>query len=130
MSTQTDAVSDAERPAKGIAGADRCGSRCGELAEQLVAQAGERGIALTGPGGLLSGPTKQVLQTALEAELTEHLGRQYGEPSGPGGNVHNGRSAKAVRTEIGDVRIQVPRDRHGSFEPVLVPVDQANMLAD
>src|SRR3954468_13437645 len=46
------------------------------LAEQLVAQARDEGISLTGPGGLLSGFTSRVLQTALEAELTEHLGHE------------------------------------------------------
>ncbi|NLT55121.1 MAG: hypothetical protein GXX79_11310 [Actinomycetales bacterium] len=92
-----------------------------ELAEQLVVSAREQGIALTGPDGLLTGLTRQVLQTALEAEMTEHLGHEHGGMPGPGGNVRNGHSAKTVRTEIGDVRIQVPRDREGSFEPVLVP---------
>ena len=47
------------------------------LAEQLVAQARSRGIALTGPGGLLTGFTKQVLETALNAELAEHLGMSW-----------------------------------------------------
>jgi transposase-like protein len=91
------------------------------LAEQLVAAARSQGIALTGPGGLLSGLTKQVLETALEAELTEHLGHEHGGVPGPGRNIRNGHSAKTVRTEIGDVRIKVPRDRTGSFEPVVVP---------
>jgi transposase-like protein len=109
--------------------AGRCGSRCGELAEHLVAQAGERGIALTGPGGLLSGLTKQVLQTALEAELTEYLGHQYGEPRGPGGNVRNGRSAKTLRTRDRGCADPGPSGPARSFEPVLVPVDQASMLA-
>ena len=45
-----------------------------QLAEQLLAQAKAQGMSLVGPGGLLSGLTKQVLETALEAELTEHLG--------------------------------------------------------
>jgi putative transposase len=49
------------------------------LAEQLVARARSQGVALTGPGGLLTGLTKQVLETALEAELTEHLGHEHGE---------------------------------------------------
>lgn len=56
-----------------------------DLAEQLVEQARASGIALTGPDGLLSGLTRQVLQTALEAELTEHLGHEHGGVPGPGG---------------------------------------------
>jgi putative transposase len=114
MSTQTDVVSD------DAAGGELPAVPEG-LAEQLVAQAREQGIALTGPGGLLTGLTKQVLETALDAEMTEHLGHERGGVPGPGGNVRNGRSAKTVRTEIGDVRIEVPRDRAGSFEPVMVP---------
>jgi putative transposase len=117
MSNQNEPMSDGARSA----GGKGLSSVPAELAEQLVAQAREQGIALTGPGGLLSGLTRQVLQTALEAELTEHLGHEHGGVAGPGGNVRNGHSAKTLRTEIGDVQIQVPRDRAGSFEPVMVP---------
>jgi putative transposase len=124
MSTQTGAMPEPDQVAAGRPVRSRRQSASADLdavAEQLVAQAREQGVALTGPGGLLSGLTKQVLQTALEAELTEHLGHEHGEPPGPGGNIRNGYSAKTVRTEIGDVAIQVPRDRQGSFEPMLVP---------
>jgi putative transposase len=85
-------------------------------------------VALTGPGGLLTGLTRQVLQTALEAEMTDHLGHHHGgTPAGE--NVRNGHSPKTVRTEIGPVAVKVPRDRAGTFEPALVPVDQASMPA-
>jgi transposase-like protein len=91
-----------------------------ELAEQLLAQAKEQGVSLVGPGGLLSGLTKQVLESALEAELTEHLGHEHGEtPSGS--NIRNGTRSKTVLTQIGSVQIEVPRDRDGSFDPVIVP---------
>lgn len=90
------------------------------LAELLLAQAKEQGISLVGPGGLLSGLTKQVLETALEAELTEHLGHEHGQTP-VGANVRNGTRPKTVLTEIGPVQIEVPRDRDGSFEPVIVP---------
>ena len=53
-----------------------------QLAEQLLAQAKAQGMSLVGPGGLLSGLTKQVLETALEAELTEHLGHEHDETDG------------------------------------------------
>jgi transposase-like protein len=69
---------------------------------------------------LLTGLTKRVLESALDVELTEHLGHAAGQPAGPGGNVRNGYTPKTVRTEIGDVRVQVPRDRAGSFDPVIV----------
>jgi putative transposase len=115
MSTQTDAVPD-------HAAGDESPVAVPEgLAEQLVDAARAQGIALTGPGGLLTGLTKQVLETALDAEMTEHLGHEHGGVPGAGGNIRNGYSAKTVRTEIGDVRIQVPRDRAGVFEPVMVP---------
>ena len=91
-----------------------------QLAEQLLAQAKAQGMSLAGPGGLLSGLTKQVLETALEAELTEHLGHEHG--AAPlGTNMRNGTRSKTVLTEIGPVEIEVPRDRDGSFMPVIVP---------
>jgi putative transposase len=67
------------------------------LAEQLVARARTQGVELTGPGGLLTGLTRQVLEAALGAELDEHLGHERGERSWTG-NVRNGSSAKTVRT--------------------------------
>jgi putative transposase len=90
------------------------------LAEQLVARARTQGVELTGPGGLLTGLTRQVLEAALGAELDEHLGHERGERSGTG-NVRNGSSAKTVRTDVGEVRIGVPRDRAGTFTPTVVP---------
>ena len=65
------------------------------LAEQLVATAKAQGLALTGPGGLLTGLTKQVLETALEVEMSEHLGHDRGERS-TSGNMRNGSSAKTA----------------------------------
>ena len=86
------------------------------LAGQLArrARAGEP-VTLTGPGGLLSGIIGQVLQAGLAAELDAHL-------DGDGeGNRRNGSSVKTLNTEAGPVRLAVPRDRAGSFDPVLVP---------
>jgi putative transposase len=90
------------------------------LADQLVAAARDQGVELTGPGGLLTGLTKQVLETALDAELSEHLGHDRGERSGSG-NVRNGATSKTVRTDVGEVRITVPRDRASTFRPAVVP---------
>ncbi|MDQ0577156.1 transposase-like protein [Agromyces albus] len=82
------------------------------LAEQLVAQAQAQGIELTGPDGLLTGLTRQMLQSALEAELSDHLSYDRYAPAGRGsGNSRNGSSPKTVRTEIGEVTVQVPRAR-------------------
>ena len=91
------------------------------LAEELVAQARAQGVDLVGPGGLLAGLTKRVLETALEAELTDHLGYEAHEAAGRnGGNSRNGRRAKTVLTDLGPVEIDVPRDRDGNFEPAIV----------
>jgi len=91
-----------------------------DLAERLLAQAKEQGVSLVGPGGLLNQLTKKVLETALEAELTEHLGHEHGGVP-MAANMRNGTRSKTVLTEIGPVEIGVPRDREGSFEPVIVP---------
>lgn len=87
------------------------------LAGQLAEHASAGGpVTLTGPGGLLTGIIGQVLQAGLAAELDAHLG------AGDGGvNRRNGSSAKTLNTEVGPVRLAVPRDREGSFDPVLVP---------
>ena len=74
---------------------------------------------LTGPGGLLTGVIGQVLQAGLAAELGAHL-EDAGAGDG-GGNRRNGSSAKTLHTEVGPVRLAVPRDRDGSFVPALVP---------
>ena len=92
------------------------------LAEELVASATERGIALTGDGGLLTALTRQVLQSALEAEMAAHLGYDKGDPAGRNlGNSRNGSTPKTVTTEIGKVTVEVPLDGAGTFAPVIVP---------
>jgi transposase-like protein len=92
-----------------------------QLAQQLVDSARQDGVELVGPGGLLTGLTKTVLETALEAELDEHLGYDKHAVEGrDGGNSRNGTRPKTVLTEIGPVQIEVPRDRDGSFDPQLV----------
>src|ERR1700754_3165299 len=92
-----------------------------QLAEQLLAQAKEQGVELVGPDGLLNQLTKNVLETALDAEMTEHLGYDKHDPVGRGsGNSRNGTRAKTVFTEIGPVEIEVPRDTNSSFDPQIV----------
>lgn len=93
-----------------------------EWAEELVARARAEGVDLTGEGGLLTGLIRQVLQTGLEVELSEHLGYEAYDPAGRGsGNSRNGSYPKTVATEIGEVELRVPRDRNGTFEPATVP---------
>jgi putative transposase len=92
-----------------------------ELARELIRQAREQGVNLVGPGGLLSGLTKKVLDAALDAEMTEHLGYERHAVEGrDGGNSRNGIRTKTVLTDVGEVDVDVPRDREGSFEPKIV----------
>src|SRR6188508_1940988 len=92
-----------------------------QLAEQLLAQAKEQGVELVGPNGLLNQLTKNVLETALDAEMAEHLGYDKHDPAGRGsGNSRNGATGKTVLTDIGAVDLAVPRDRAGTFEPQIV----------
>ena len=98
------------------------------LAEQLVAQAKAQGMDLAGADGLLAQLTKRVLETALEAEMVEHLGYEARDPAGRNGeNSRNGRRAKTVLTGVGPVQVEVPRDRDGSFEPVIVKKRQRKL---
>lgn len=94
-----------------------------EAALTFVRMAKEKGLDLTGPDGLPKQFTKSVLETALDEEMTEHLGRAKHKKSkdGRAANTRNGTTAKTVVTDsVGPVRIEVPRDRDGSFEPVVV----------
>src|SRR5215475_7604855 len=96
-------------------------------AEDLVARAREQGLSLTGPDGLLKQLTKTVLETALNQEMTEHLGyEKHGQPVA--GNVRNGARPKTVLTEsTGEVQVEVPRDRAGTFEPQIVKKRQRRL---
>ena len=76
---------------------------------------------LIGENGLLKQLTKAVVERALHAELTTHLGYEKHSPEGHNsGNSRNGVSAKQLKWDFGEVQIEVPRDRQASFEPKLV----------
>ncbi|WP_406369665.1 transposase [Streptomyces sp. NBC_00647] len=93
-----------------------------EVAGRLLDKADASGLALLGEGGLLTEITKAVLERALEAEMSEHLGYERGDLAGHGsGNSRNGTSPKTVLTDAGAIALAVPRDRNGEFEPRLVP---------
>ncbi|WP_448071871.1 IS256 family transposase [Georgenia yuyongxinii] len=93
-----------------------------ELVDKLLAASGERGVALTGSGGFLPEMIKTVLERGMAAELSDHLGYDKGDPAGRGsGNSRNGFTPKTVSTEIGQVRLDQPRDRAGTFASALVP---------
>jgi putative transposase len=76
---------------------------------------------IVGPGGLLSQLTKRLVERALEVEITDHLGyERHQEPPGGTGNTRNGSTPKRLVTEHGEVPIDTPRDRDGSFSPKIV----------
>ena len=90
------------------------------LLERSKDEAG--GLRLTGEGSVLGELVKAVLERALAAELTAHLGYERLERAGHNsGNSRNGRIGKTVQTSVGPVAVEVPRDRAGTFEPVLIP---------
>src|SRR5258708_15565332 len=99
-----------------------------EPAGELPGQANEQGVELVGPNGLLNQLTKNVLETALDAEMSEHLGYDKHDPAGRGsGNSRNGIRSKSVLTEIGPVDIDVPRDTNSSFDPQIVKKRQRRL---
>ncbi|MBD2760939.1 IS256 family transposase [Yimella sp. cx-573] len=95
----------------------------------MVLQAKDAGVALTGPDGLLKALTKTVIETALDEELSEHLGYDKHAPEGRNrGNSRNGTRTKTVLTDsCGPVEVTVPRDRDGTFEPQLVKKRQRRL---
>jgi putative transposase len=91
-----------------------------ELIDELLAGARTE-EEIVGPGGLLADLTRRLVERALSAELTEHLGYEpHQEPPGGTGNARNGTTPKTLVTEHGRVPINAPRDRNGSFEPRIV----------
>src|SRR6478672_7831559 len=99
-------------------------------AAAMVAEAKARGLELTGPNGLLKLFTKNVLETALGEELTEHLGhaKHQDEAGRESTNVRNGYRSKTVISDaVGEVVIDVPRDREGTFEPQIVKKRQRRL---
>jgi putative transposase len=93
-----------------------------ETLDSLITDAVKSGTPIDGADGLLNELTKAVLERSMAAELTHHLGYENGDPAGRGsGNSRNGSTAKTVNTVNGAVTIDAPRDRNGTFEPVIVP---------
>src|SRR5579872_5740480 len=91
-----------------------------ELVDELLAGA-QTEQEIVGPGGLLAGLTKRLVERAMEVELTDHLGFEpHEEPPGGTGNTRNGSTPKTLVTEHGPVPIDTPRDRNGTFEPRIV----------
>jgi transposase-like protein len=114
MTTET---TSGQEPAAGSVGA--------VTDEQLIAMLVDRargdGLKLTGEGGLLQQLTKRVLESALDGEITDHVGYDKHDPAGRGsGNTRNGSRTKTVLTDVGPVEVRVPRDAAGTFEPQIV----------
>ena len=95
-----------------------------ELIDRLLADY-KKPEDLIGENGLLKQLTKRLVERALEAEMAEHLGHGKNEPvANPRGNTRNGKSKKTLKGEFGELPIEIPRDRDGSFEPQIVPKHQ------
>lgn len=99
-------------------------SRRDELLDELLKEYGGS-AGVTGPDGLLKDMTRAVINRAMNAEMTHHLGYEPGgEPPEGQDNRRNGKTDKTVRTGQGPIAIEVPRDRDGTFEPQLIPKHQ------
>lgn len=86
------------------------------------------GTQIFGANGLVKQITKRLVETALEAEMEEHLGYPKGERGDqPRSNPRNGTSSKRVKTQDGEIELEVPRDRNGTFQPQLVKKRQTRL---
>lgn len=124
MTDMMSGVQNAEdsKPATDLDGLDE------QLVAQLLSSAKASGLKLTGEGGVLQQLTKRLLESALEGEITDHLGYDKHDPAGRGtGNSRNGSRSKTVLTDVGPVEIDVPRDRDASFEPKIVAKRQRRL---
>jgi putative transposase len=95
-----------------------------DLIDQLLADYKSPEDVL-GENGLLKHLTKALLERALKAELTHHLGYEKHSPEGKNsGNSRNGKSKKTLKGDFGNLPIEVPRGREASFEPKIIPKGQ------
>ncbi len=122
---------ETSRPAVGESSVEEARDRLAGLLPDDALQDALKGLEpdeITGPGGLLTKLAGRVIETALGAELSEHLGYPPGQaPPGGAGNHRNGHTPKTLRTELGPVNVKTPRDRQGSFEPKLVGKRQTRL---
>ena len=95
-----------------------------ELIDSLLADY-KKPEDLIGENGLLKLLTKKLVERALQAEMAEHLGHAKNDAvANPAGNTRNGKSKKTLKGDFGELPIEIPRDRHGSFEPQIVTKHQ------
>src|ERR671912_3077907 len=124
-----DALADGEPAAPAAAGPELLDAVDEQLIDRLVGRARDGGLQLTGEGGLLAQLTKRLVESALEGEITDHLGYDRHDAAGrEGGNSRNGHRAKTVLTEIGPVELEVPRDRDATFQPQVVRKRQRRLV--
>jgi putative transposase len=91
-----------------------------ELIDKLLADC-KRPEQIIGENGLLKRLTKAILERAMNAELTEHPGYEKHDPAGYNtGNSGNGKSRKTIKGDFGQIELETPRDREGSFEPKII----------
>jgi putative transposase len=96
-----------------------------KLIDQLLAEHGKRPEDIAGENGLLKQLKKAVLERALQAEMVDHLGYEKHDPVGHhSGNSRNGKSRKKLKGDFGELDLETPRDRSGSFEPKIVAKNQ------
>lgn len=103
--------------------------RLGDILDEEALDRALRGLdgdQITGSGGLITQLAGRVLSAALQGEMDDHLGRPPGSPSADG-NHRNGTTEKTVATELGDARVETPRDRENTFEPKLVGKRQTRL---
>ena len=133
MSTQKSRIrgDESSRPAAHESSVEEARDRLAGLLPDDALQDALNGLEadeITGPGGLMSQLAGRVIETALGAELSEHLGYPPGQaPPGGAGNHRNGSTAKTVQTDLGPVAVKTPRDRQGTFEPKLVGKRQTRL---
>src|SRR4051794_23980706 len=96
-----------------------------KLIDELLAKHGHRPEDIGGANGLLRQLTKALLERVMQAELTDHLGYEKHDPAGYNtGNSRNGKTRKKLKGDFGEVDLETPRDRNGTFEPKIVPKGQ------
>ena len=120
VTTEDSAQGDEQQP--GLDPVDK------QLIDRLASRARAGGLQLAGEGGLLQQLTKRLLESALEGELTDHLGYDRHDPAGrDSGNSRNGHRSKTVLTDVGPVQLDVARDREASFEAKIVAKRQKRL---
>jgi putative transposase len=96
-----------------------------KLIDQLLADHGRRPQDIAGENGLLKQLTKALVERAMKAELTDHLGYEKHDPAGHhSGNSRNGGTRKKLMGDFGELEVETPRDRNGSFEPKIIAKHQ------